>query len=215
MANETETAEIMQKYHSEYLLVDSEILLSSGTVFGAKFYALNYLACSRDNLTNVLMEQMGSQCEYDNLWEEIVPTSEPCLISPISQKYGVIAKKRVVTSENGVVKKVSYANAYCVGNVTLANSQQTLGTYYLDQKTPSGELMVNRAFLQPTSQGTYVLIYTKDKAWLVNGNLTDGYGDRKGRFYDSAVYKGFVLKELDGFTQVYDNGAIKIYKINS
>jgi asparagine N-glycosylation enzyme membrane subunit Stt3 len=215
MANETEAMEIMQKYDSKYLLVDSEIILGSGSVFGAKFYALNYLACSRDNLTDVFTAQMGSQCEYDNLWEEIVPTTEPCLISPISQKYGVVAKKRVVTSENGIVKSVGLAPAYCMGNVTLANGQQMAGTYYLDRKAPSGELMLNRAILEPTSQGSYVLLYTKDVVWMVNGQLTDGYDDRigKGRFYDSMVYKGFVLGQLDGFSKVYDNGYIKIYEI--
>ena len=215
MANETETIEIMEKYDSKYLLVDREILLNSGTVFGAKFYALNYLACSRDNLTDVFTEQMGSQCEYDNLWEEIVPTTEPCLISPISQKYGVVAKKRVVTSQNGKVKSVGLAPAYCMGNVTLANGQQMSGTYYLDRKAPSGELMLNRAILQPTSQGSYVLLYTKDMIWMVNGQLSDGYDDRigKGGFYDSMVYKGFVLGQLDGFKQIYDNGDVKIYEI--
>jgi asparagine N-glycosylation enzyme membrane subunit Stt3 len=218
MANETETIEIMQKYDSEYLLVDSEILINSGTVFGAKFYALNYLACTRDNLTDVFTEQMGSQCEYDNLWEQIVPTTEPCLISPISQKYGVVAKRRAVTSDNGKVKSVGLVPAYCLGNVTLANGQQMAGTYYLDRKAPSGELMLNRAILQQSSQdGSYVMLYTKDMIWMVNGQLTDGYDDRigKGRFYDSTVYKGFVLGQLDGFSRIYDNGDIKIYKINN
>ncbi len=213
MANESETIEIMRKYHSDYLLVDSEIILGSGSVFGSKFYALNYLACSRDNLTNVLMSQMESECEYDNLWEEIVPTSEPCLISPISQKYGVVAKKRVVASENGIAKKSSYASAYCIGSVTLANGQAINGTYYLDRKTPSGELALNRALLEPTSSGTYVLLYTKDRVWLVDGNITSGWEDRKGRFYDSAVYKGFVLGSMDGFDLIYNNGYIKIYRI--
>jgi asparagine N-glycosylation enzyme membrane subunit Stt3 len=214
MANESETIEIMRKYHSEYLLVDSEIILGSGSVFGAKFYALNYLACSRDNLTNVLMSQMESQCEYDNLWEEIVPTSEPCLISPISQKYGVVAKKRAITSENGIAKKSSYVSAYCIGSVTLANGQVMNGTYYLDRKTPAGELALNRALPEATGSGTYVLVYTKNPVWLVDGNVTSGWEDRKGRFYDSAVYKGFVLGELDGFDMVYNNGYIKIYKIS-
>ena len=215
MANESETIEIMQKYGSRHLLVDREILLNSGTVFGAKFYALNYLACTRDNLTDVFTEQMGSQCEYDNLWEEIVPTTEPCLISPISQKYGVVAKKRVVSSQNGKVKSVGLAPAYCLGNVTLANGQQMAGTYYLDRKTPSGELMLNKAILQPTNQGSYVMLYTKDRIWMVNGQLTDGYDDRagKGSFYDSTVYKGFVLGQLDGFRQIYSNGDVKIYEI--
>jgi hypothetical protein len=218
MADENETMGIMEKYHSRYLLVDSEIVLDSSAVFGAKFYALNYLACSRDNLTNVVASQMGSKCEYDNLWEEIYPTSEPCLISPITQQYGVVAKERTVTAgSDGMVKSTGSAPAYCVGNVTLADGRVTTGTYYLDRKTPAGGLLVNRAILAPTKQSTYVLLYTHDMIWLLNGNVTDGWDDRigKGGFYNSMLYKGFVLERLDGFKLIYNNGGAKIYEMEN
>jgi len=215
MANETETREIMEKYGSEYLMIDSEIIMSPDSIFGAKFYALNYLACSRDNLTNVLIPQMASQCEYENLWEEIGLTSKKCLVSSISNKWGVVAKRRSITSENGLVKSTGVVDAYCVANVTLADGSEIRGTYYLDRKTPSGELMLNRGLMYPTSGGSYVMLYTNQKIWNVDGQTVDGYGDRigKGRFYDSMVYKGFVLDRLDGFGKIFDNGNVKIYKL--
>ena len=59
----------------------------------------------------------------------------------------------------------------------------------------------------------FVVVYTKDKVWLENGNITDGWNDRKGRFYDSVLYKAFILQELEGFDKVYDNGDVKIYRL--
>jgi hypothetical protein len=215
MANESETKEIMGKYGSEYLMIDSEIIISRDSIFGAKFYALNYLACSRDNLTNVFLPQMASQCEYDNLWEEIGLTSKKCLVSSISNKWGVVAKKRSIMSESGVVKSTDVVDAYCVANVTLADGSEMKGTYYLDRKTPSGELMLNKGLMYSTSSGSYVMLYTNQKIWNVDGETVSGYEDRigKGRFYDSTMYKGFILNQLDGFNKIFDNGNVKIYKI--
>jgi hypothetical protein len=215
MDNESETKRIMESYGSEYLMIDREIIMNPDTIFGAKFYALNYLACSRDNLTNVMLPQMGSQCEYGNLWEEIGLTSRKCLVSSISNEWGVVAAKRSVSSEKGVAKSTSVADAYCVANVTLADGSVIHGTYYLDRKTPSGELTLNKGLMYPTKGGSYVMLYTNQKIWSVDGQTVSGYDDRigKGEFYDSTMYKGFVLNQLDGFSKIFDNGDVKIYEI--
>jgi hypothetical protein len=51
--------------------------------------------------------------------------------------------------------------------------------------------------------------------WVENGAITSGYEDRKGKFYDSNIYKALFLNDLPGFELVYTSpgGAVKIYKI--
>ncbi|MEM3540712.1 MAG: hypothetical protein QXF86_00690 [Candidatus Bilamarchaeaceae archaeon] len=114
---------------------------------------------------------------------------------------------------------------YCVGEVELANGQKTTGTYYLNKTYPNGDLKLNKALLtfpftieKAYGYGTlfgFTTIYTKDKIWLENGTIVDGYEDRKGHFYDSNIYKALVLNKIEGFEKVYDNGAVKIYKPKS
>jgi hypothetical protein len=60
------------------------------------------------------------------------------------------------------------------------------------------------------------LLYTKDQAWVENGQVVNGYSDRKGDFYDSALYQALFLGELPGFRLVYSSpngGAVKIYQV--
>ncbi|MFH1222167.1 MAG: hypothetical protein V1492_03720, partial [Candidatus Micrarchaeota archaeon] len=112
---------------------------------------------------------------------------------------------------------------YCAGNVELANGQQQVGTYYINETYPNGDLKVNKGFIAYPFlvKGTFTggdltgitMIYTKDKVWLENGQIVDGYADRKGDFYDSNLYTSLMLNEVEGFDQVYDNGAVKIYKL--
>ena len=216
MDNLSDTKNVMKEYGSKYLMIDSEIILNSDAVFGSKFYALNYLACARDNLTNVNIPQMNSRCEYDNLWEDIAISNKKCLISSISNKWGLIAVKRsLINNSEGVVTQTGAKDAYCVANTTLSDGSVIPATYYLDRKTLSGELMLNKGFMVPTKANTYVMLYTQDTVWVVDGQIMSGYGDRigKGRFYDSTMYKGFVLNQLEGFRKIYDNGNVKIYEM--
>jgi hypothetical protein len=64
----------------------------------------------------------------------------------------------------------------------------------------------------PASDSSYNALYTKDKIWLYNNTITDGYEDRKGRFYESPLYRAFILNDLPGWDKVFDNGYVKIYK---
>jgi hypothetical protein len=115
---------------------------------------------------------------------------------------------------------------YCVGNVTLASGQSTYGTYYLNQTYPNGDLKLNKAILQmpfqlqttthmgPVTGAT--LFYTEDKIWFENGEIKSGYEDRKGKFYDSLIYRAMFLEDVPGFNLVYSSpngGAVKIYEI--
>ena len=115
---------------------------------------------------------------------------------------------------------------YCVGQVTLANGQQTYGTYYLNRTEPNGDLKLNKAILEmpaPLQNSTQfgpatavTLFYTNDSIWLDNGQITSGYADRKGQFYSSNLYSALFLGELPGFTLVYStpDNMVKIYKLN-
>lgn len=136
-----------------------------------------------------------------------------------------------VTSPNMITFCRSYVHlvpTYCVGNIELANGQMTTGTFYLNETYPNGDLKLNKGIIAypfgvmntyhfGENQLTgFTMVYTKDRIWMENGEIVDGYEDRKGKFYDSNLYKGFILGEIEGFDKVYEtsDGAVKIYKIS-
>jgi hypothetical protein len=46
-----------------------------------------------------------------------------------------------------------------------------------------------------------------------NNTITiNNWENRVESFYDSNLYKAFILDELEGFEKVYDNGNVKIFK---
>ena len=51
---------------------------------------------------------------------------------------------------------------------------------------------------------------------LENGVVKSGYEDRKGKFYDSNLYRAIFLGEIPGFKLVYSTsgGEVKIFKID-
>ncbi|MEM4195342.1 MAG: hypothetical protein QXY05_03460 [Candidatus Anstonellales archaeon] len=219
MESEPALKETMKEYGAEYALFDSELIFTGGH-FGGKFGALNYLACSHANLTDVSKWPGSSLCEFENSWEQMYVSNQECTISPVTGKKGRIAYViSAVETPSGI--QSSLKPFYCLSTTTLADGKEMPATYYLDRKNEAGELLLNKAFLLydgKTSSGgydVYTLIYTKDKVWLENGTVVDGWNDRKGRFYDSNLYKGFFLKELDGFELVYTtpDENVKIYKI--
>ncbi len=245
-----ELKSFMETHDSEYALFDME-LVSSGTVLGGKYGALNYLSCARNNETSVSYTPGQSACEADHLWEVILIPSDPvgreCTISGHAGIGGVTAYRVLLSQTTGPVELQYYPGycvnpsnqndvficqnyvilepAYCLGAVTLADGQQTYATYYLDQTYPNGDLKLNKAFLQfPQAAGNtyhvgdatmFTLLYTEDKIWLENGEVKGGYEDRKGKFYDSNLYRALFLENIPGFNHVYStsDGMVKIFKI--
>jgi asparagine N-glycosylation enzyme membrane subunit Stt3 len=234
----------MKEHDSKYALFDIELVAGGGSL-GGKYGALNYLSCARDNLTSAAQSPGESQCEADHLWENVFVTSNPCVISSLTNKTGFTAYKIFIgdayipdypgfcvspTEPNAVAycrDAVRAVPAYCLGNVTLASGQSMIGTYYINETYPNGDLKLNKAILQlpysypttshfgPTTRAT--LFYTNDAIWLENGEVKSGYEDRKGKFYDSALYKAMFLNELPGFDLVYQTsgGEVKIFKTNA
>lgn len=233
----------MLAHDSKYALFDIELIAGGGSL-GGKYGALNYLSCARDNETNVSFSPGESECEGNHLWETVFVSSSPCTISKLANKTGYTAYKVYIgpkqlylpyypdfcfSSDAQAIAACKYnvrvKPEYCVGPVTLANGQQTMSTYYLNETAPNGDLKLNKAFLQMPFQlpntphmgpvTGVTLLYTEDKVWLENGEVTSGYEDRKGKFYDSAIYRAIFTDSLPGFKQVYStsSGAVKIYKI--
>jgi len=232
----------MKAHDSKYALFDIE-LISSGGSLGGKYGALNYLSCARDNLTSVASSPGESECEAEHLWETVFVTGNPCTISTLTGKTGLTAYKMYAgqaylpyypsfcmapSDPQAIAYCRDYIHAvpaYCVGNATLVNGQGTYATYYLNETYPNGDLKLNKAILQMPSElptSTHfgaatglTLFYTKDAVWLENGMVKSGYEDRKGKFYDSALYQAVFLGEIPGFNLVYESpgGAVKIYKI--
>jgi len=198
----------MKEYDSKYALFDVE-LISSGSYLGGKYGALNYLSCAYMNRTDVDYSPGQSSCEAEHIWEIVYlpkdAAGKTCTISENRNLTGIIGYNQMSQP------------VYCVGPVTLADGSESTGTYYINQKTPSGDLKLNKGLLSmPMDYGNaigYTVFYTNDRIWFENGEIVDGMDDAKGEFYDSNLYRGIFLNEIPGFEQVFDNGAVKIYKI--
>jgi len=221
--------QIMKKYDSEYILIDG----GPDGVVRTKFGALNYLSCARNNETSVNQSPGGSTCESEHFWETVyLPKDESqrtaCTISEISGKEGI------------VMSSSKHAAGYCLGTATMVDGSTAYSTYYLDKKHPNGDLVLNKAYIPqvPSESGTWqiqfeqsftatdqmgvkrevmgtTLYYTDDEIWIENGEIKSGYEDRKGKYYDSVLYKGYYLEELPGFELVYRSkgNEVKIYKL--
>ncbi|MFH2107026.1 MAG: hypothetical protein ABII22_07240 [Candidatus Micrarchaeota archaeon] len=234
-----ELRKLMKEYGSQYALFDSELVLSGPSNFGGKYGALNYLSCARDNETNVSISPGNSMCEVEHLWETIYFPQNPnendmCVISARDQKFGMVAYKLVYGLQKDQMVISNIVPAYCIGDAVLATSETVSATYYLDRTDDTGDLVLNKAVILPprgTSNAINYdknivlipshtrddpiavsdLVYTYDQIWLENGEVKSGYEDRKGKFYDSNLYKAYFLGELEGFSQVYTNSDVKMY----
>ncbi|MEO0250285.1 MAG: hypothetical protein ABIN58_12335, partial [candidate division WOR-3 bacterium] len=207
----TELKQIMKQYGSDYVFYDREIIYNADGSFGGKFHALNYLSCSRNNLTSVKYNPGQSQCEAEHRWESVaIPTAaQACTISSISGKVGAL----VYDAYTGTPK-------YCGAETALATGEKVFGLYRLNETYENGDLKLQKAFLRQTGQAggaiIYDVYYTKDSVWLENGELKSGWEDRTTKFYDSTLYQAFVLQNLEGFAQVYktSDGAVKCYRMS-
>jgi hypothetical protein len=232
----------MEAHDSRYALFDME-LVSSGTTLGGKYGALNYLSCAYNNETTVAKSPGQSQCEAEHLWEIVYISTQGCTISSLSNKTGAVAYKVYIgdsytpyypstcvnpqTTTDLVFCRdyVKMEPAYCVGEALLATGETMVGTYYMNETYPNGDLKLNKAFLQmPFQYSTShvgqvtgaTLFYTHDSVWFENGAIKSGYEDRKGKFYDSNIYNALFLDTLPGFELAYTSpgGAVKIYEVS-
>jgi asparagine N-glycosylation enzyme membrane subunit Stt3 len=231
----------MEAHDSRYALFDMELVFS-GSTLGGKYGALNYLSCAHNNETTVARKPGESQCEADHLWEISYISSQGCTISTLSNKTGVVGYKVYITDSYTPYYPSSCVNpqtteelvfcrdyvkmvpAYCVGEVMLASGETIIGTYYMNETYPNGDLKLNKALLQmPFQYSTshvgpvtgVTLFYTHDNVWFENGAIKSGYEDRKGKFYDSNLYTALFLDYLPGFELAYTapGGRVKIYEI--
>lgn len=219
----------MKYFGSKYLLLDAELILSERG-FGGKFGALNYLACAHKNLTNVKKYPGTSLCEFNNSWRIVyVPTnpspSDMCDISV--NKKGIIGYLLTFNLVNGK-PYYSLKPTFCVSIVQLIGStglENATSLYILDKKTEDGDLVFEGAYMiftGVTNNGKfreYHLIYRDDLIWIEekDGSVSTVQGAQlyKSKFYDSVLYRGFILESLPGFELVYKtpDGAVKIFKI--
>jgi hypothetical protein len=237
-----ELKSLMESYSSKYALFDIELVIG-GNSLGGKYSALNYLSCAYNNETTVLDTPGWSACEAEHLWEAVLISSVPCTISNLTGKTGITAYHISVggnivpyypsdcigTTDTSLIQtcKAAYKMipTYCIGETTLATGETYPAAYYLNETYPNGDLKLNKAYFGMTSQlgqtvhlgqvTEAILFYTKDALWLDNGVITSGYEDRKGKFYDSALYQAIFLNYLPGFELVYSSSdnAVKIFKI--
>ena len=203
----------MNYFDSQYALFDSEII--GGTSFGAKYGALNYLGCVHEGATSLDENPGTSDCEFEHSPERIViPKTQTtsCVISESQQLTGTPAYEVLKDGP-------STTPAYCIGTATLVTGDKITATYDLNKRDANGDLALNKGFvrqIQTDDNFVYAeMVYTEDVAWMVNGTAVSGIGDAKSEFYKSNLYKAFYLKDLPGFSLVYDTTNVKIYKLNN
>ncbi|MFA5076979.1 MAG: STT3 domain-containing protein [Candidatus Micrarchaeia archaeon] len=217
-----ELAADMKAYGSRYALFDGELILS-GSSFGGKYGALNYLACARNNQTSVNRSTGSSMCEFEHLWTQVyIPaspgSSDACQIS-YETKGAIAYLLKITETPTGIA--FEREPRFCLGQALMADGNATAALYDMDSRSADGALKLHKAFLKydystdDKKWNIFTLLYTRDPVWLENGTRTDGWADRTGKFYDSNLYNAFVLGELPGFDFVYEtsDGLVKIFKI--
>ncbi len=243
MASPEKLAHDMEYYNSTYAMFDTQLIMSGPGVFGGKFGALNYLACSYANETDVDLPVGRSLCEFNNMWETVIVPIAPNIILPYrtcQPKPGMMGKVAytftpITKTLHGKVKEVVGFNpkmTYCF--VIERYGNMTTGLLYdLDKRDENGDMVLHRAILMPidprmglgrfgytTSHPkdfmAFNLLYTHAKIWRSeNGTLVDGFSDHVSHFYDSNLYNAFVLRKLKGFKLVFETrgGEVKIFKL--
>ncbi|MCS7122675.1 MAG: hypothetical protein NZ908_01825, partial [Candidatus Micrarchaeota archaeon] len=218
IGNETELLRIMEMYGSDYALFDQEIIIGGDMLFGGKFYALNYLSCAKIRGVDERFPMMSSRCEFNNLWETVILSNERCSINNRAGRIGYmvnysgytgaiqqeLVKQYCIVNNDGSLDLSRAASSFVRSVFGNRNSQYVI--YRLNDSS------IHRGIPVPVSQNAFVILYTYDKVWFVDGNWTDGYNDRTKPFYESTLYRAFVLEKLDGFQLVYNNGYVKIYR---
>jgi asparagine N-glycosylation enzyme membrane subunit Stt3 len=213
-------AEYMRMFNSKYALFDSELVDGGSGTFGGKYGALNYLSCAYINRTNVDLTPGQSECELEHLWENVYMQNngQQCTISESQNIQGTLGYIERRDAQGSRLDE-----KYCLGPAMLANGQQIVAPYFLDKLDADGNLVLNRAILRGPfgvnqDVSYYTAYYTTDVIWPgAGGTAVDGYADRQSKFYESNLYRGYVLKEIPGFRLVYvsPDQNVKIYELLS
>ncbi len=219
IGNESQLRETLDKYGSKYALFDREIILGGDVIFGGKFYALNYLACAKIKQVNESFPMFSSRCEADNTWEIVILSDERCFINNKIGRVGyrleykgytgALSPERIrsycVVNNDGVLDLNRIENRFVlelINNYPIRHVLYDINTLRLHKGIP---ILIN--------QNALLILYTEDRAWFDDGNWVDGYKDATKRFYNSTIYRAYVLEKLDGFDLVFNNGYVKIYKV--
>jgi hypothetical protein len=211
-------AKAMNYFDSRYALFDME-LITSGSSFGGKYGALNYLGCVHAGKTALLQQPGTSDCEFEHSPERILISKVQlpqtvCTISESQNRNGLLAYQ---VGKNGpdLSKPI-----YCVGEATLRDGRSISGTYYLDRKDENGDLVLSKGFinlLDDQQDAAFAeMVYNLDPVWPgANGTWVAGIDDAKTAFYSSNLYRGYFLGTIPGFELVYKsaNSEVKIYRM--
>jgi len=183
-------SQFMQTYNSTYAVFDVDLI--------QKWGALNFLSCVDNNETNMTYAKTygigSSNCEKEHSPEYIfVPESSTSSISDYCT--------------NGMIRVQStLGEKYCM------NTTNGVMVYQDNMTKQNRAIPVSPQLTQANGKQyvVYMLLYFKDSSVWQDG--ISGWADRKGKFYDSNFYSAFFLGQLDGFTKVFDNSQVKIYK---
>lgn len=226
IGNESVLKETLQRYGSRYALFDKEIIWGGELGFGGKFYALNYLACAKIGQVNETFPMFSSRCETNNTWEAVVLSDERC---NVNNNIGRVGYRLEYEGYTGALS-LKQVRAYCVVNNNGVLDVNRITNRFVNQliqdirsSTQNNPVRfvlydINTSRLHKgipiqMAQNVLLILYTEDEAWFDDGRWVSGYQDATRRFYNSTLYRAFVLERLDGFEMVFNNGYVKIYRV--
>ncbi len=212
-------ANFMNGNQSKYVLMDQDLI--------SKWQALDFLACIYTNQTSYAFAIAAgqsqsppqpyvlgtSQCEqtHDPQYA-LIPLA--ALIQNSTQQsinyYCSISNSTVQYVESFLLVGQNFSNQTACVSIQ-PNALGVLKVYNQTGKQLNAYISAQNYLGVINVQGTefveYMMIYTPNAA---NGVITDA----PSQFYDSNYYKGFILGDLPGFTEVYPANGIGINYVN-
>ena len=207
--------EYMIAHKAKYVLFDQDLI--------GKWGALNFLSCVYNNQTNMSfafkegerlggMYQLGtSKCEREHNFERILIPVEPTINDYCAGSEPSSPLIRAYTFSN-----YSYCVRFSYTQTDTGISKRIAGVFYEDNLSRLNRGIPMFSGYQ-SIQGKVYEMYTMFYTTEIWPDGVSGWGDRKGKMYDSTFYRGFILGDLPGFEQVYPannlSGGVRIFKI--
>jgi len=183
-SGEADLAQFMRDYHTHYVMMDIDLV--------SKWGALDFLACVYNNQTNMSYAQKSgigtSNCEEEHQVERIFIPTSPALADYCQSPDPSV---RLIRAQS------TLGPVYCISQTGVMVYEDNMTRQ--NKAIPSGG---QRATYSGREYVVYDLLYIKNASMWEDG--VSGWADRKGKYYDSNFYKGFILGELSGFDLAYE-----------
>ncbi len=226
-------ANFMNNNQSKYVLMDEDLI--------SKWQALDFLACVNVNATSKTYAIAQGQAQ--NPPEPYLLGTSQCEIT-YDPQFALIPLPALVQNQSSLSQNINYYCANSNSTTLLVSTLLVVGSSAANQSVCVDVIPNNNGVLNVySSNGVKMNAYIQSSQYIgvvnvqgvqfveymmiyVPNGPNDTITDAPTKFYVSNYYKGFILGNLPGFTQVYpDNGTgvnfvngtypIRIYALNN